>query len=124
MEKYGFGSGASRLVSGNTRAHVELEDKLRQFKGTEAALVFNSGYHANIGVIPVLVERGDDIFSDRLNHASIVDGCVLSRANLKRYPHRDTDALERVIKKSKGGRKLIITDGVFGSSAWTATSRR
>jgi glycine C-acetyltransferase len=113
MEKYGFGSGASRLVSGNTRAHIELEEKLKKFKGTEAALVFNSGYHANIGVIPALAERGDDIFSDKLNHASIVDGCVLSRANLKRYPHRDTDALERLIKKSKVKKKLIITDGVF-----------
>jgi glycine C-acetyltransferase len=113
MERYGFGSGASRLVSGNMAPHMELEEKIKEFKGTEAALLFNSGYHANIGVIPALAGRGDDIFSDRLNHASIVDGCILSRANLMRYPHRDTDTLERLIKSSGGKRKLIVTDGVF-----------
>lgn len=113
MERYGFGAGASRLVSGNTVCHMELEEKISKFKGTEAALVFNTGYHANIGVIPALAGRGDDIFSDKLNHASIVDGCILSRAKIMRYPHRDTDTLERLVKKSRAGRKLIITDGVF-----------
>jgi glycine C-acetyltransferase len=113
MERWGFGAGASRLVSGNMPPHMELEEKIKEFKGTEAALVFNSGYHANIGVIPALAGRSDDIFSDRFNHASIVDGCILSRANLTRYPHRDTDALERFVKRSKARKKLIVTDGVF-----------
>jgi glycine C-acetyltransferase len=92
---------------------MELEEKIKGFKGTEAALLFNSGYHANIGVIPALAGRSDDIFSDRLNHASVVDGCILSRANPTRYPHRDTDTLERLVKRSKAGKKLIVTDGVF-----------
>lgn len=118
IEKYGFGSGASRLVSGNMESHRELEDRLARFKGTEAALVFNSGYHANIGIISSLVGRGDIIFSDKLNHASIVDGCLLSRAELKRYPHCDLDALEKFLKNASrithhASRKLIITDGVF-----------
>jgi glycine C-acetyltransferase len=113
MENCGFGAGASRLVSGNMTAHMELEEKISNFKGTDSALLFNSGYHANVGVIPVLAGRGDEIFSDKLNHASIIDGCILSRAKLTRYPHRDTDALERLVKKSRGRRKLIVTDGVF-----------
>ncbi len=118
VEKYGFGSGASRLVSGNMELHAELEQRLARFKGVEAALVFNSGYHANIGIISALVGRGDVIFSDKLNHASIVDACILSRAEVKRYPHRDLDTLERLLKNASrithhASRKLIVTDGVF-----------
>ncbi|MBI5326835.1 MAG: 8-amino-7-oxononanoate synthase [Deltaproteobacteria bacterium] len=132
IEKYGFGSGASRLVSGNMEPHRELEERLARFKGTEAALVFNSGYHANIGIISALVGKGDVIFSDKLNHASIVDGCLLSKAELKRYPHCDMDRLERLLQETEKGRsgatekdltahqfanspirKLIITDGIF-----------
>ena len=117
IEKYGFGSGASRLVSGNMKLHEELEQRLARFKGTEAALVFNSGYHANIGIIPALASRGNLIFSDKLNHASIVDACILSRARLIRYPHKDMDALEKLLKKNSPltthHSPLIITDGIF-----------
>ncbi len=117
IEKYGFGSGASRLVSGNMELHAELEQRLARFKGAEAALVFNSGYHANIGIISALIGRGDMIFSDKLNHASIIDGGVLSRAKFIRYPHKSINALESLLKKhsslSTHHSTLIVTDGVF-----------
>lgn len=114
-ERYGTGSGASRLVSGNMAVHEQLEARLAAFKNTEAALVFNSGYAANTGLIPALAGRGDLVFSDRLNHASIVDGCLLSRARMIRYPHRDVNALQLLLDRNRGGtgRKIIITDGVF-----------
>jgi len=113
IEKYGAGAGASRLVTGNMAPHRELEERISAFKSTEAALLFNSGYNANLGVITALAGRGDEIFSDRLNHASIVDACVLSRARLTRYPHRDAAALERLLERSAAKQKLIVTDGVF-----------
>lgn len=112
-EKYGTGAGASRLVSGTMELHLELEERIARFKGTEAALVFNSGYSANTALIPALASRESEIFSDRLNHASILDGIILSRANFSRYPNRDTSALERLLKESKAEEKLIVTDGVF-----------
>lgn len=111
---FGVGSGASRLVSGTMELHERLESRIAQFKGTEKALVFNSGYAANTGIISALVGRGDAIFSDRLNHASIVDGALLSRASFHRFPHRDMAALERLLQEKGGnGRRLIVTDGVF-----------
>lgn len=130
MEDYGFGSGASRLVSGNTKLHKELEDKLAEFKKTQSCLVFNSGYTANIGIISALVcpaprykgrgftgsgvKKGDIVFCDRLNHASIIDGIILSCAEFRRYAHRDTEALEYLLDKSdKYRRRLIVTDSVF-----------
>lgn len=114
VERYGTGSGASRLVSGNMELHEALEARIAAFKGTEAALVFNSGYAANTGVIAALAGRGDAIFSDRLNHASIVDGALLSRARFVRYPHNDTAALRRLLADTgPSGRRLIVTDGVF-----------
>ncbi len=114
VERYGTGSGASRLVSGNMVLHEELEARIAVFKGTEAALVFNSGYAANTGVIPALAGRGDLIFSDRLNHASIIDGAQLSRARFVRYPHNDTNALRRLLSETNtAGLRLIVTDGVF-----------
>ena len=110
----GVGSGASRLVSGTMELHERLEERIARFKGTEKALLFNSGYAANTGIISALVGRGDAIFSDRLNHASIVDGALLSRAGFYRYPHRDMTALERMLQEKGGkGRRLIVTDGVF-----------
>ena len=110
----GAGSGASRLVSGTMELHERLEARIACFKGSERALLFNSGYAANTGIISALVGRGDAIFSDRLNHASIVDGALLSRANLLRYPHRDLEALEKLLREKGGkGRRLIVTDGVF-----------
>jgi len=116
--KYGFGAGASRLVSGTMTLHRELEEKIAEFKGTEAALLFNSGYAANTGVIPAVAGRGDLIFSDRLNHASIVDGCKLSHAEVRRYRHLDVKALERYLEHASEdevmhAQKLIVTDGVF-----------
>ena len=104
-EEFGAGSGASRLVSGNMAPHVALEERIKVFKGTDAALLFNSGYQANTGVIPVLAGRGDEIFSDKLNHASILDGVAISRAKLSRYRHRDTGALEKLLKASKTKKK-------------------
>jgi glycine C-acetyltransferase len=112
--EFGVGSGASRLVSGTMELHEKLETRIAAFKGTEKALLFNSGYAANTGIISALVGRGDAIFSDRLNHASIVDGALLSRAGFYRYPHRDMAALERMLQEKGGkGRRLIVTDGVF-----------
>lgn len=103
VEKYGVGSGASRLVSGTMKLHKELEERIARFKGTEAAVVFNSGYTANTSVIPALVGKGDIVFSDKLNHASIVDGCILSKAEFKRYPHKDVEGLERMMEGSAFG---------------------
>jgi 8-amino-7-oxononanoate synthase len=114
MELYGFGSGASRLVSGTSPLHQELERKLAAFKSAEAAILFNSGYAANTGIIPAVAGDGDAIFSDSLNHASIIDGCRLSRAALHIYRHRDMNHLESLLKQiGAGGRRLIVTDGVF-----------
>ena len=114
IERFGTSSGASRLVSGTMELHEQLEAAVAGFKGTEAALVFNSGYAANTGIIPALAGRGDVVFSDRLNHASIIDGILLSSARLVRYPHNDTKALARLLDTHRGtGRCLIVTDGVF-----------
>jgi 8-amino-7-oxononanoate synthase len=114
MERYGFGAGASRLVSGTSALHQALESRLAFFKGTEAALVFNSGYAANTGIIPAIAGAGDLILSDSLNHASIVDGCRLSKAQVKIYRHRDSEQVETLLKNNlQAKRKLIVTDGVF-----------
>lgn len=114
VERYGVSSGAARLVSGTMELHRALEERLARFKGTEGAIVFNGGYPANVGIIQALVGRGDTVYSDRLNHASIVDGCLLSRAEVVRYTHNDMAALRRLMEKNRGrGRQLIVTDGVF-----------
>ncbi len=113
-ERYGFGSGASRLVSGTSSLHQELEDRLSRFKGTESALLFNSGYAANTGIIPAVTGERDVILSDSLNHASIIDGCRLSKARVFVYRHIDMNHLEDLLRKNdNAGRKLIVTDGVF-----------
>jgi 8-amino-7-oxononanoate synthase len=113
-ERYGTSSGASRLVSGTMALHEQLEAEVAAFKRSEAALIFNSGYAANTGIIAALAGRGDVILSDRLNHASIVDGALLSSARLIRYPHTDVPALEALLKQHRGtGRALIVTDAVF-----------
>ena len=111
--RWGAGSGASHLVTGHYAVHDELERALAAFVGTERALYFSTGYMANSGVIPALVGRGDAVFADRLNHASLVDGMLLSRATLQRYPHVDLAALERLLGGSSAPRKLIVTDSVF-----------
>jgi len=113
INKYGVGSGGSRLTTGSYDIHKELEEKIASFKGTEASLVFNTGYMANIGIITSLCDRNSVIFCDRLNHASIIDGCRLSGAKLIRYKHCDMNDLLDKINKYKGSNNLIVTDGVF-----------
>jgi len=114
LEAYGFGATASRLVVGNYELYDRLERKMADFKGTEAALVFASGFTANVGIIPALVGRGDVVICDKLNHASIIDGVILSRAENRRFRHRDLDSLEKTLKECGHYRKkLIITDTVF-----------
>lgn len=114
IKEFGCGSGASRLISGSMTLHDELEKKIARFKGTESALVFNSGYHANIGAISALMKKRDIIFCDELNHASIIDGCKLSGAETVMCPHKDMNTLERLLKNSnRFKKKLIVTDGIF-----------
>jgi glycine C-acetyltransferase/8-amino-7-oxononanoate synthase len=114
IDRYGCGAGASRLISGNMTLHEELDAKLAEFKGTQAALVFNSGFQANTGILSTLVGEGDVIFSDALNHASIIDGCRLSRARTEVYRHCDLDQLERQLKQApSAARKLIVTETIF-----------
>jgi 8-amino-7-oxononanoate synthase len=111
--RWGTGAGASHLVSGHYDVHDELESALARFVGCERALYFSTGYMANSGILPALAGRGDGIFADRLNHASLVDGMLLSRATIQRYPHADTAALDRLLGASTARRKLIVTDTVF-----------
>lgn len=114
MKREGIGSGASRLVCGNMSSHRHLEEKIAQFKGAEDCLVFSTGYMANVGIISSVFEHGDIIFSDKLNHASIIDGILLSGTAFKRYPHKDVNVLEQWLKESQGFKKRgIITDSVF-----------
>jgi 8-amino-7-oxononanoate synthase len=111
--RYGVGSGASRLVSGHMTLHRRLEERLASFKGTESCLLFGSGYLANTGVIATLAGEGDVVFSDELNHASIIDGCRLSRAETFVYDHLDVEHLEWGLEEAGGRGSLIVTDGVF-----------
>ena len=114
IDRYACGSGASRLISGNMTLHLELEESIAKLKGAEAALVFNSGFQANVGLLSTLVGEGDVIFSDALNHASIIDGCRLSRAEALIYPHCDLDRLESDLRRTqKKSKKLIVTETVF-----------
>ena len=117
LNRYGFGSGASRLLSGTYSSHERLEKRLAKFKKTEAAILFNTGYAANTGIIPVIADKNSVIFSDELNHASIVDGIRLSRADVMIYKHKDLDCLEALLKRSMSKktikRRLIVTDTVF-----------
>lgn len=110
---YGVGSGASRLISGSMRVHDDLEARLAAFKGADASLLFTSGYHANLGVIASLVGDGDAVFSDALNHASLIDGCRLSRAAVHVYPHADIGALAARLGVVRARRRLIVTDSLF-----------
>ncbi|MEX0612077.1 MAG: aminotransferase class I/II-fold pyridoxal phosphate-dependent enzyme, partial [Pirellulales bacterium] len=113
-EREGWGSGASPLVSGRGQSQAELERRLAEFEGTPAALVFPSGFAANAGIIPALAEEGDAIFGDAKNHASLIDGCRLSKASRFVFPHGDCDALERMLREAgQFRRRLIVTDTVF-----------
>jgi|LakMenEpi03Aug12_release.lakeMendotaPanAssembly.Ray.scaffolds.fasta_scaffold38280_2 glycine C-acetyltransferase len=114
IDQYGIGPSAVRVIAGTTSLHVELEERLAAFKEAEACITFQSGFMANVAVVPTLVGKDDLIFSDELNHASIIDACRLSRAEVIRYAHNDVDDLRRKIAQSKqSARRLIITDGVF-----------
>ena len=113
-QQYGTGSGGSRLVSGTFPLFTELERSLAKFKNTEKVLVFNTGYMANVGTISAVADKNTIIFSDALNHASIIDGCRLSRGTVKTYSHCDIDELKYLLKQvDRNTRKLIVTDGVF-----------
>lgn len=115
LDTFGSGSQASRLMSGDLEIHHQLEEKIARFKHKESGLVFNSGYQANVGILSALFGKGDAIFSDRLNHASILDGAILSRAKTFRFPHNDHDHLEYILKKerSKFRKALIATETIF-----------
>ena len=122
--RYGAGAGASRLVSGNMTIHRRLEEQLAAFKGAEACLLFGSGYLANAGVVSALAREGDVVFSDALNHASIIDGCRLARAETFVYDHCDTDHLEWGLRQADGRGSLIVTDGVFSMDGDVAPLER
>ena len=114
IDHYGTGTGSSRLIAGHADLHAEIEAKLAAFKRAEAAVVFPSGYQANVGTIMALVGRGDHVFSDELNHASIIDGCRLSRATTHVYPHCKMQSLAAALAEApREGRRLIVTDSVF-----------
>ncbi len=112
-ERFGAGAGASRLISGTMSPHRILETRLAAFKGSAAALLFGSGYLANTGIVAALAGRGEVVFSDELNHASIIDGCRLSRAETFVYRHRDTEHLEWGLRNAGSRARLIVSDGVF-----------
>ena len=112
-ERYGVGSGSAHLVCGHSDAHHALEEELAAWTGRDRALLFATGYMANIGVISALVGRGDWVLEDRLNHASLLDGGLLSGARFKRYPHADASAAERALRQCGGKRTLVVSDGVF-----------
>jgi glycine C-acetyltransferase len=114
LERFGVGSGSVRTIAGTMELHMELERRLAEFKKTEATVVFQSGFAANAGTVAAILTKDDIVISDELNHASIIDGCRLSRASIKVFPHRDVKAARGVLKDlSRTARKLLITDGVF-----------
>ncbi len=112
-DTFGVGAGAAHLVNGHSRAHHALEEELAEFTGRERALLFSTGYMANLGVAVALMDRKDAVFEDRLNHASLLDAGLLSGARFTRYPHGDTVILEEKLAKRRTGQKLILSDGVF-----------
>jgi glycine C-acetyltransferase len=114
IDTYGVGPGAVRTIAGTMTVHNQLEERLARFKGVEAVVTLQSGFTANLATIPALVGRGDVIFSDRLNHASIIDACRLSRAQIVAYAHNDVDDLrQKIAETTEYGRRLIVSDGVF-----------
>src|ERR1051326_7633248 len=115
VKKYGVGSGAVRTVSGTMSLHIQLEERIAAFKNVEACVVFQSGFAANAGTVSAILTPEDHIISDELNHASIIDGCRLSKAKIHVFPHKDVAAAEKILAELDGtpGRKLLISDGVF-----------
>ena len=118
--EYGVGSGASHLVNGHSRYHHQLEQELADFTGRPRALLFSTGYMANIGAVNALIGKGDAVFEDRLNHASLLDAGLLSGARFQRYLHNDTTSLTSKLQRSDADRKLVVTDGVFSMDGDTA----
>ena len=114
LERFGVGSGSVRTIAGTMAIHLELERRLAEFKQVEAVVVFQSGFTANAGTVAAILTKDDVVISDELNHASIIDGCRLSRATVKVFPHKDVDAARRIIQELPAAqRRLLITDGVF-----------
>jgi 8-amino-7-oxononanoate synthase len=120
VDRYGVGSGGSHLIVGHTRAHHALEEELAEFTGRTRALVFSTGYMANLGILAALLGRNDMVAEDRLNHASLIDAARLSGATLRRYAHCDPYALDRFLGSCRAGRKLVASDGVFSMDGDTA----
>jgi len=112
-DAYGVGSGAAHLVSGHSHAHHALEEELAEFTGRARALLFSTGYMANLGAVTALLGKGDSIYQDRLNHASLIDAGILSRASFKRFPHADMEALQRQLAGHGRGEAMVVSDGVF-----------
>ncbi len=123
INEYGLGSGGSRLTTGSYDLHKKLEEKIAKFKGCEAALVFNTGYMANLGVISAICDQDYSIFSDELNHASIIDGCRLSKGNIIVYKHNDVKDLEYKVKSINPKKGIIVTDSVFSMDGDIANIR-
>src|SRR5689334_23827148 len=115
VKQYGVGSGAVRTISGTMSLHMQLEERIAAFKNVEACVVFQSGFAANAGTVSAILTPEDHIISDELNHASIIDGCRLSKAKIHVFPHKDVAAADRILQEltSASGHKLLITDGVF-----------
>lgn len=122
--RFGVGAGASRLIVGDLEPHQRLELEAAKCFGTEAALAFTSGWAANVGLVTALVGPGDAVFSDALNHASLIDGCRLSRADVFVYPHGDTEALERQLEQCQSKKKLVVTDSIFSMDGDVAPLRK
>ncbi len=112
-DKYGIGSGSAHLISGHSVEHQKLEEELAEFTGRDRALLFSTGYMANLGVVNALLEQGDYLFADRLNHASLIDAGLLSKANMRRYAHNDAAALQKLYVSKKVNNSMILSDGVF-----------
>lgn len=113
IKESGLGSGASRLISGTTDSHIALEKRIAAFKGKESAIIYPTGYMTNLGIISTIADKETLLITDKLNHASIIDGCRASGAKLRVYPHRNTDKLARILERSTEQRKIIITDSIF-----------
>ena len=113
VDQYGVGAGASQLICGYTTAHEKLEERVSEFTGRQRAIIFSSGYLANLSIVNTLLDRADLVIGDRLNHASMIDAARMSHAVFKRYRHVDTDSLRNLLQDSGAGKKLVMTDGVF-----------
>lgn len=120
VSRYGVGAGASHLINGHSVEHARLEQELAEFTGREAALLFSTGYMANLGMVSALMKRGDTVFGDRLNHASLLDASLLSGAKLVRYPHNNPDVLSHKLNDDSAANKMIVSDGVFSMDGDTA----